>query len=193
MESHGTEADDNVAQVGEDINGTMAVAQAIPDTHHAQGDEHEVGCCIDELGNVGRDIVVLLTPVESACLGAPDAIPGFPVGPLKGERHGGPTGTVRCWFVLVLSSCPGETAQSLEASAQHTQQHPSSPSCSGFWWRNLLRGALTGGEAGRQAQGEATAWRQWRRVEVAGAINSERVAKGKANITNNVQQALVSY
>lgn len=64
MKSHGTEPDDDIAYVGEDVNEAVPVAQAILDTHDSQAKEHEIRQRVDEFCNVRRDVVVLLAACE---------------------------------------------------------------------------------------------------------------------------------
>ena len=102
MKGRGAEPDYHIAKVGEDVNARVRVTQTVSDAPDAQPDEDEVGGCVDRLGAIVRDVVVLpgtvvsdgrgndgtgcanlLTPVQGRCLVAPEAMTGFAIRDLE--------------------------------------------------------------------------------------------------------------
>lgn len=88
MESHGPQADNHVPRKGDEVDISSPIAQTITDAQDAEVHEDQVGSCVEKLCNVRRDIEVFLAPIERGGMGAPDAIAGFAVRPLKGQSHG---------------------------------------------------------------------------------------------------------
>jgi len=108
MKGHGSQTNNDVSCEGDQVHLCNSVAQTVTNTQESQVHKDDVCECVEELCNVGRDVVVLVhvrivlmyveytrfvtwshlfTPVQCGTLGAPEAISSFTVRPLKDQRH----------------------------------------------------------------------------------------------------------